>query len=101
MGMLAAVRAGVAEVYTAGDGGAVVSVGVCGVTAFAGSAEEFWVLDGVPKDGAQVVGWRCHGDGAAGEVVAHVQMEGDEVEAVDVLPLVKGAQQGGCVFGVK
>lgn len=95
MGMLAAVRAGVAEVYTAGDGGAVVSVGVCGVTAFAGSAEEFWVLDGVPKDGAQVVGWRCHGDGAAGEVVAHVQMEGDEVEAIDVLPLVIISQQSG------
>lgn len=101
MGMLATAGAGVAEVYAGADGGAVVSVGVCGVTAFAGSAEEFWVLDGVPKDGAQVVGWRCHGDGAAGEVVAHVQMEGDEVKAVDVLPLVEGAQQSGCVFEVK
>ena len=53
------------------------------------------MLDGVPKDGAQVVGWRCHGDGAAGEVVAHVQMEGDEVEAIDVLPLVIISQQSG------
>ncbi len=42
--MLATAGAGVAEVYTAGDWGAVVNIGVCGVTAFAGCAEEFWIL---------------------------------------------------------
>ena len=45
MGVFAAVGAGVADVYTAGDGGAVVSVGVCGVSAFARSAEESWILE--------------------------------------------------------
>ena len=39
MGMLAAVRAGVAEVYAAGDGGVVVGIGVGFVAAWAGGAE--------------------------------------------------------------
>ena len=46
------------------------------------------MLDGVPDEGAQVDGTIGHRDGMTSDRIGHVQLQGDEVEAVDVFPVI-------------
>lgn len=43
----------------------------------------------VPDEGAQVDGTIGHGDGMTADAVGHVELQRDEVEAVDVFPVIE------------
>ena len=47
------------------------------------------MLEGVPDEGAQVDGTIGHGDEMTADTVGHVELQRNEVEAVDSLPVIK------------
>lgn len=96
-----AAGAGMADVKTTAQRGAVVTVPVGLVATFALGAEQIRVLDGVPENGADEVGRERHCSSPSGAEIRHIQLDGNVIEAVDVLPPVKFPQQRGGVFEIQ
>ena len=57
--------------------------------------------DRVPENCADEVGRECYSSSSSGAEIRHVQLDGNEVEAVYVLPPVKFPQQRGGVFEIQ
>lgn len=71
---------------------AVVAIGIHGAPAApASDGEQLRVLQAVADEGPEVDRGVGHADGTAGDAIAHVELERNEVKTVDVFPVIETA----------
>ena len=80
------------EVNATAQWRATIAVRVKGTSAFGtGGREKLGMLERIPDKGSKVHRSICHTDSMSSDAVGHVKPQRDEVEAVDVLPLLEAA----------
>lgn len=96
-----AMKAGITQIESAGKRGTVVGIGVSRVATFALFCEEFRMLERIPNDGADEIRRISNRKSEPTAKIHHIKLQRNEIEAVNVLPLLIVADDGCCVFEEK
>ena len=78
------------QVYPAGKRRAAITIRVQGFAALrAAEREQIRMLQAISDEGSQVNGAIGHGDGMTADAVGHVELQWNEVEAVNIFPIIE------------